>query len=131
MSKLDNFLVSGNAMHGEKSGCLPRGKRAAIERRYPTSFFLPVCKVCGFRVSIPLAVSEAKAYSFATGGYGIFNMRTNWVCVPYTRKEVRHKQVQVQEFSGLGGVENCLLPFPAEGSNPEIWDLNSDAPSNH
>ena len=55
----------------DNSGCFPRGKRAAIVRRYPDCFpFLCAVFSC-------FDTTGCEAYSFTTAGYGIFNVRTH------------------------------------------------------
>ena len=101
------WLSCPNAKH-RKCGLLsPRGKRTAIVRRFPAFFlfffFFP--RQC-LRVSIPPAVRPAL---FTTDGYGIFNVRTNWV---RTRKGVRRRQVCTRIDSET---EELWLPVPRQG----------------
>ena len=70
----------------------------------------------------------SEAYSFTTDGYGIFNVRTNFGCVPYIRRGVRHKTVCTRvDQEGQKEEEEKNVPCPARGSNPGSLDLHYDA----
>ena len=57
-------------------------------------------------VTIPQALG---AYSFTTDGYGIFNVRTNCGCVPYTRRGGGEGGGQAQT-----SLDKIVIPQPPE-----------------
>ena len=84
----------------------PRGKRAAIVRRYSDSLLLRAVFSC-------FHTTGCEAYSFTKDGYGGSLTCAHFWCVPYTCKEVRHKQVCTRVDSE--GYKSCSSHCPTRG----------------
>ena len=81
------YIVGPNiALHAVTSnwGCFPGGKRAAAVQFLSTQLFFSLLMCAMFCVIIMRATGR-EAYSFATDGYGIFNVRTNLARAVHTK----------------------------------------------
>ena len=110
--RLDHFLFSIQC-RGE-CGRLSPGKASSHSTALPSRFcfFLPYVQC--------FHPTGCEAYSFTTGGYGIFNVRTNVGGVPYTRRGVRSGTNKPAEEWTL---KTWSSHFPISiqwGSNPPV-----------
>ena len=86
-------------------------------------FLFPACSRC----FVVLSYHGREVYSFTTDGYGIFNVRAHFGCVPYTRRGGGSGTNEVCIGVDSEGQRDCISPDPVRGSNPWFADLNSES----
>ena len=136
------------------SGCFPRGKRAAVVRRYPVFGVCFSSCVQYFRVSVihrtltwtTGSLICVRSYACVyTRGWGtptrsqrnILTWKNSHKCVLSFGRDslsLQHPPLSLQPLSRLSNVwtrrdRNTVLhpACPTRGSNPGSWDMNSDA----
>ena len=117
--RLDNCFVpmqcTGNTV------CFRRGKRAGRQSAALPSFFIILC-FC-VRTFSCFHTTVCEAYSFATDGYWIFNVRTHLgACRTHEWRSGTSKSICTRVDSE--GQKNCSSPCPCQGIEPRVFGFD-------